>query len=58
MDSRAVNQVKGITFKVKSLDRVNQYFLQNRLFDSSAEGRTKLDQAQTFGLLIYLSGEN
>jgi hypothetical protein len=52
-----INQVKSITFKVKSLDQANQYLRQQKLYNASSEGCTSLDRSQTYGLLIYMNEE-
>jgi hypothetical protein len=50
-----VNEVKSITFQVRSLDQANQYFSKNSLLESSAEGCTTLKRSRTYGLLMHLS---
>jgi hypothetical protein len=50
-----INQVKGITFKVESLERAIRYFADHDLLESDPDRGILLNQNQTFGLLIYLS---
>jgi len=52
-----INQVKGITFKVKSLEKANQYLLKNNLLKTTSGRKTELDPSQTFGLVMYMTDE-
>jgi hypothetical protein len=52
-----INEVKGITFKVKSIVEAQQYLQKNNLFGSVTEKKLKLNQTQTFGLSIYFTDE-
>lgn len=48
-------EVKSITFKVKSLKKAAQYLLKNDLYGCLQDNKIELDNAQTFGLSIYLT---
>ena len=50
-----INEVKGITFKVKSLEKVKQFLKENNLSGSSSDQKIKLNQDQSFGLNIYFT---
>ncbi|MCK4748111.1 MAG: hypothetical protein KAT15_13775 [Bacteroidales bacterium] len=50
-----INQVKGITFKVESLERATRYFAETDLLESDPDQGILINQKQAFGLLIYLS---
>ena len=52
-----INEVEGITFKVKSLEKANQYLLRNNLLKVTSGRKTELDQSQTFGLVMYVTDE-
>jgi hypothetical protein len=52
-----IKEVKGITFKVKSIDSAKQYLRKNNLLGLIKENKIQLDKSNTFGLLIYLSEE-
>lgn len=50
-----INEVKGITMKVESLEKTKQYLLENQLFITGSDKKIKLDHTQSFGLTIYFS---
>ena len=50
-----IKEVRSITFKVKSLERAQQYLLKNNLFGNISDNKIHLDMAQAFGLSIYLT---
>lgn len=52
-----INEVKGITFKVKSLTEAQQYLENYELLGCATENKLKLNLSQTFGLSIYFSEE-
>ncbi|HUX58922.1 MAG TPA: hypothetical protein VMV47_08175 [Bacteroidales bacterium] len=52
-----INEVKGITFKVKSLAKAKQYFKNNNLLVFASGEKINLSSTQTFGLLIYFTDE-
>ncbi|MBA7535487.1 hypothetical protein ES705_27743 [subsurface metagenome] len=52
-----INEVKGITFKVKSLVEAKQYLVKNKLFTTASDKKIKLNQTQSFGLSIFFSDE-
>jgi predicted adenine nucleotide alpha hydrolase (AANH) superfamily ATPase len=51
-------EVKSITFKVKSLKKAAQYLLKNDFYGCLQDNNIELDNAQTFGLSIYLTEED
>lgn len=53
-----VNEVKGITFKVNSLEKAKQYLIKNNLFGSVSNKKIKLNQRQSYGLSIYFTDED
>ena len=52
-----INEVKGITFKVKFLAEAKQYLVKNKLFTTASDKKIKLSQTQSFGLSIYFTDE-
>lgn len=52
-----INEVKGITFKVKSLVKAKQYLAKNKFLITEYDKKIKLDQTQSFGLLMYFTDE-
>jgi len=50
-----INEVKGITFKVRSLEKAKQFLKENNLSASSSDQKIELDQFQIFGLNIYFT---
>ncbi len=48
-----INEVKGITFKVKSLEKAKQYLAKNKFLITESDKKIKLNQTQSFGLSIY-----
>lgn len=50
-----IKEVKGIVFKVRSLEKARQYLLRNNLMGKTAGKLIELDPAKTFGLSIYLT---
>jgi hypothetical protein len=53
-----IKEVQSITFKVKSLEKAQQYLIKNNLFGSFVEDKIQLDKSQAFGLSIYLTEED
>jgi hypothetical protein len=52
-----INEVKGITFKVKSLIKAEQYLVENKFLITESDKKIKLNQTQSFGLSIYFTDE-
>lgn len=52
-----INEVKGITFKVKSLVETKQYLEKKKLFRTEYDNKINLDKSQSFGLSIYFTDE-
>ncbi len=50
-----INEVNGITFKVKSLEKTKQYLMKNQFLVTTSNEKIKLNQTQSFGLLIYFT---
>lgn len=53
----SINEVKGITMKVESLEKTKQYMLENHLVITESDKEIKLDHTQSFGLTIFFSEE-
>ncbi len=52
-----INEVRKITFKIKSLDDAKQYLIKNQFLFTESDKIIKLNQIQSFGLSIYLTDE-
>jgi hypothetical protein len=52
-----INEVKGITFKVKSLEKTEQYLMDNQFSITVSDNKISINPTQTFGLSIYFSDE-
>ena len=52
-----INEVLGITFKVKSLVVAKQYLVKNKFLITESDKKIKLNQTQSFGLSIYFTDE-
>ena len=52
-----INEVLGITFKVKSLVVAKQYLAKNKFLIAESDEKIKLNQTQSFGLSIYFTDE-
>ena len=52
-----INEVRGITFKVKSLEKAKEYLARNKFLITGSDKRIKLNQTQSFGLSIYFTDE-
>ena len=52
-----INEVKGITFKVGSIEKSQQYLMEIDLLSSTSDHKIQLDQTKTFGLTIYLTDD-
>jgi hypothetical protein len=52
-----INEVKGITFKVKSLVKAKQYLVKNKFLITESDEKIKLNQTQSFGLSIDFTDE-
>ena len=52
-----INEVKGITFKVKSVVEAKQYLAENKFLITESDNKIKLNQTHSFGLLIYFTDE-
>ncbi len=52
-----INEVLGITFKVKSLVVAKQYLVKNKFLITESDEKIKLNQTQSFGLSIYFTDE-
>jgi len=50
-----INEVMAITFKVKSLEKTEQYLLDNQFSITVSENKISINPTQTFGLSIYFS---
>jgi hypothetical protein len=50
-----IKEVKGITFKVRSLEEAKKYLLENNLFGDYIESKIVLNKSQTFGLQICIT---
>jgi hypothetical protein len=53
----AVPGVRGIVFKVSSLEQAEKYLKDKKCMGRLVDGRIELDPAKTFGLLIQLAGQ-
>lgn len=52
-----INEVMGITFKVKSIVEAKQYLVQNKFQITAFDKKIKLNQIQSFGLSLYFTDE-
>jgi hypothetical protein len=50
-----IREVKGITFKVRSLENAKRYLMRNNLIGPVSNSKIELDKSKTFGLSIFLS---
>ena len=53
-----IKEVQSITFKVRSLEKAKEYLLKNNLAGSFIDSKIQLNKSKTFGLSIYLTGED
>lgn len=53
-----IKEVKGIVFRVRSLEKARSYLLKNNLIGSASPEKIELDKSKAFGLLISLTGED
>ena len=52
-----INEVKGITFKVGSIEKSRQYLTVTDLLGSASDHKIQMDQTKSFGLNIYLTDD-
>lgn len=50
-----INEVKAITFKVKSLEKTKQYLRDRQFLFTVSDSRIHINPTQTFGLSLYFS---
>ena len=50
-----ISEVKAITFKVESLEKAEQYFVDNQFSIKAADNRISIDSGQAYGLSLHFS---